>query len=150
MQIAGTLLLALAAVLGGWMDVVSRRLPNWLSALTGVTGLTFVGLQSGVVATGWAAAHAALAIMIGMALFRFGVIGAGDAKFYAAFAAWFPLQQGLTLLIPVSLAGVVLVLAWFAYKQIRRVGVEARKGTFAMVPYGLAVGVGAVLARMLA
>ena len=148
--LAGTAILAFAAATGGWLDVASRRLPNWLCVATFAAGLGFVVAEFGTVAAAWAAAHAIIALLIGMLLFRFDIIGAGDAKFYAACAAWFPLQQALPLLMSVSFAGLILVFGWFGYRQFRRVRDDVEKGRFGMVPYGLTIAAGAVLTRVVA
>lgn len=146
----GTSILMLEAVTGGWLDLTSRRLPNWLCLVTLITGLGFVVAELGLASAAWALAHSAIALLVGMVLFRIEAIGAGDAKFYAACAAWFPLQEGLTLLASVSLSGLLLVIGWFGYRQFRRVRDDAEKGKFGMVPYGLAVAAGAGIARMMA
>ena len=146
----GTVVLGVCALIGAWLDVTQRRLPNWLSLATGLAGFGFVLAEFGVEQLPWAAGHAAIALLVGMALFRMGWIGGGDAKFYTACAAWFPLQEGLTLLVSVSLAGLLLVFGWFGYRRFRRVRNGADRGKFGMVPYGLAVAVGAIIARVVA
>ena len=148
--LAGTAILSIAAVTGGWLDVTSRRLPNWLCVATFAAGLGFVAAVLGPVGAAWALAHAMIALLLGMLLFRFDMIGAGDAKFYAACAAWFPLQHALALLVSVSFAGLILVFGWFGYRQFRRIRDDAEKGRFGMVPYGLAIAAGAVLTRVVA
>ena len=87
-------MLAAIAVTGSYLDLRTRRLPNWLCLAGLVAGLAF-GLAVG----GWPAAaiallHALIALIVGAGLFALGGIGGGDAKFYAALAAWFPLQAG--------------------------------------------------------
>ena len=146
----GMVVLVLCASMGAWLDATKRRLPNWLSLVTGLAGLGFVTAQSGAVQLAWAAAHAAIALLVGMALFRMQWIGGGDAKFYAACAAWFPLQDGLLLLVSVSLAGLLLVFGWFGYRQLRRVRDDASKGKLGMVPYGLAIAAGAIITGVMA
>lgn len=80
-------------------------------------------------------------------MFSLGIIGGGDAKFYAALAAWFPLQRGFELLLLTSLAGLGLFLAWFVIRRIQRKPI-VRKATDPMdkLPYGLAIGLGAIWA----
>ena len=148
--LAGTSILMLEVVTGGWLDLTSRRLPNWLCLVTLISGLGFVAAELGLAPAAWALAHSVIALIVGMVLFRFEAIGAGDAKFYAACAAWFPIQEGLTLLVSVSLAGLLLVIGWFGYRQFRRIRDDAEKGKFGMVPYGLAVATGAGITRMMA
>lgn len=143
----GTGILTLLAGTGGFLDLTARRLPNWLCALTTSAGLAWLGFDQNAAAAGWAAVHALIALVAGMGLFGFGWIGGGDAKFYAACAAWFPLSAGLFLLTSVSLAGLLLVLGWFGYRRFTRRRQNRKIGDFAMVPYGLAVAVGAVAAR---
>lgn len=146
--IAGTAVLAACAVCAAYLDVRYRRLPNWLALVTAIAGLAFVGLEQGAPAVPWAAGHALIALVVGALLFRFGIIGGGDAKFYAGCAAWVVLQEGLRLLLIVSLAGLVLVLVWFTIKRIRRVTSEAGKGVYAQVPYGVAIAAGAMIDRV--
>ena len=149
-SLAGTAILSIAAVTGGWLDVTSRRLPNWLCVATFAAGLGFMAAELGPGAAAWALAHAMIALLLGMLLFRFDMIGAGDAKFYAACAAWFHLQHALALLVSVSLAGLILVFGWFGYRRFRRIRDDAEKGRFGMVPYGFAIAAGAVLTRVVA
>lgn len=146
---AGTAVLAACALCAAYLDARYRRLPNWLALITAFAGFVFLGLEQGLPAVPWAAGHALIALIVGAALFRFSIIGGGDAKFYAGCAAWVVLQEGLKLLLIVSLAGLVLVLVWFAIKGIRRVTTEAGKGVYAQVPYGIAIAAGAMIDRVL-
>ena len=149
MPLVATSILVLAGLLGAWLDLASRRLPNWLCLATAVAGLAFAGFAAGPSALLSPMAHASLSLLVGMALFRFGWIGGGDAKFYAACAAWFALPQAFALLLWVSLAGFVLVIVWFGYRQATRARRTSEREHFASVPYGVAVAAGAVVARVL-
>ena len=143
----GTFVLTALCACAAWLDVSRRLLPNWLSALTALLGLGFVGFELGAPALGWATIHALAALVVGGALFRIGAIGGGDGKFYAACAAWIPIQQGLPLLFTVSIAGFVLALGWFGLLRVRRHLDEGQKGKFGKLPYGLAIATGAVATR---
>ena len=143
-------LVALVAT-AAWTDIVSRRIPNWLCAATLVLGLVYVGVLQGWHGAGLALAHFAAALAVTMGLFALHAIGAGDAKFYAAIAAWKPINKGLILLVAVSVAGFVLLLVFLA----TRVRDRARRATggpnnFDKLPYGVAIGVGGLLAVALA
>ena len=142
MPVVATSLLALCALAGAGLDVVTRRLPNWLCLVTALAGLAVAVAFGGLGAAMSPALHAVLALLGGMVLFRFGLIGGGDAKFYAACAAWFPLSSALLLLGTVSFAGFVVVLGWLGYRRLAYS--RTSEGAFAMVPYGLAVAIGAV------
>ncbi|HYD06280.1 MAG TPA: prepilin peptidase [Reyranella sp.] len=149
MPIVATSLLALCALTGAWLDVATRRLPNWLCLATALAGLTVTVASGGLNDAISPALHAGLALAVGMALFGSGLIGGGDAKFYAACAAWFPLSAGFWLVFAVSLAGLLLVLGWLGYRKLTRAKPSEKTGNFALVPYGLAVAAGALSARLL-
>ena len=148
LSLPGTLALAAMGALAAWRDGTERRLPNGLSLVCALLGLGFALASGGLAQAGSALLHALVSLLGGMVLYRFGWIGAGDAKFYAACAAWFPLSRGLTLLTSVSMAGLVLVLVWFALGQVRRGLGRGRGGSFALLPYGIAIALGAVVARL--
>lgn len=135
-------LIALAAV-GAWLDWHRRLLPNWLCGIAGAAGLgaALLGPAGGPV---WSnAVHAVIALVVGMALFAGGVIGGGDAKFYAALALWFPLDAGFRLLLLVSLAGLILTLAMWVLIWRREPAGTSRQTR--SVPYGVAIAAGAVI-----
>lgn len=136
------MLIALAAI-GAWLDWHYRLLPNWLCVIAGAMGLGAVLLGPGQVPVWSHVLHALIALLAGMALFAGGVIGGGDAKFYAALALWFPLDQGFRLLLLVSLAGMMLVLVmWGLIWRGEPAGTDCRARG---VPYGVAIAVGAVI-----
>lgn len=149
-SLPGTMTLAAIGAMAAWRDATQRRLPNWLSLACAVLGLAFSLAAGGAGQAGSALVHVLASLLVGMALYRFGWIGAGDAKFYAACAAWFPLSRALTLLSSVSLAGLGLVLVWFALGQLGRARGRGpgRGGDFALLPYGIAIALGAVIARL--
>lgn len=90
---------------------------------------------------GLSAIHALIALVIGMALFGIGFIGAGDAKMYSCVAFAIPLQQALVMLGWTSLAGFVVLVAMSATRRIS--GVPLRKdGKGFPVPYGVAIAAG--------
>jgi prepilin peptidase CpaA len=80
-----------------------------------------------------------------------GVFGGGDAKFYAAVAAWFALGKAVLLLVSISLSGLALLVVWFSYRRMRRlpIGRSAGGTHFDSLPYGVAIGSGAVLTMAL-
>lgn len=141
-------LLAGIAGVGAWLDWHYRLLPNRLCAVALVAGLVVTGLGQGLAALLPHLGHAVLALLVGMALFAGGVIGGGDAKFYAALAAWFPLAEGFRLLLLVALAGLVLTVAlWLLVWRTAPAGRSspAAGGQPRTVPYGVAIAAGAVM-----
>ena len=135
------------AGLGAWLDWRDRRLPNWLCGITFLAGVAVTVITAGVAALpahGW---HAGLALLAGMALFAPGLIGGGDAKFYAAVAVWFPLGDGFRLLFAAALAGLVLTLAlWGLVWRRQRVagGLTIAPPQPCTVPFGVAIAAGAL------
>lgn len=135
-----------------WTDVTLRRIPNWLCALNLALGLGYAGLAYGGTGGGWngfglAALHALVALLVTMVLFALGAIGAGDAKFYASMAAWLPIGQGLSLLVSVALAGLLLLVVFLAMRIRGRAGRKSDPHSpFAKLPYGVAIGLGGLAA----
>lgn len=140
--------LTLLAMAGAWLDFRHRILPNWLCALTLIAGLGFALAEGGPALAASSAAHALVALLIGMGLFAMGAIGGGDAKFYSGISAWFAIGEGIRLLFSVSLVGLVLALLfWRGRKLARASGSDAGSGSHLMVPYGVAIAVGAVIRK---
>ena len=117
LPVASEALLIAAGVVASWGDLFQRRIPNWLCAVTAIAGLALGLVVGGLPLLGWQMLHAAIALMAGMLLFRIGLIGGGDAKFYAAVAAWFPLAGAPRLLMSVALSGLALLVVWFVYRR---------------------------------
>lgn len=125
-----------------WFDASQRRLPNLLVLLTFVAGALTAMIQFGPVAFGSNALHSIAALVVMVGLYAIGWIGAGDAKFYAAIAAWFPLAEALDVLVTISTVAIVLVLGWLLVLRLVRGPRTARERT-AKFPLGVPIAVGA-------
>lgn len=137
-------------VAAAWLDLTQRRIPNWLCGLTAFAGLTLATVLDGFSGLGSHALHTAVALLGGMALFALGGFGGGDAKFYAGVAAWFGLGDGVRLLLCVALGGLLLLIVWFGYRRIKGLPVRrTNDGPWDGLPYGVAIGVGAITAVVL-
>ncbi|QKG71134.1 A24 family peptidase [Erythrobacter mangrovi] len=125
---AAEIALALAVAIGltgAVWDVRTRRIPNLLVLPLAVAavGATVLGADWSVL--GSTALHAAIALVVGMLLFAGRLIGAGDAKFYAAAALAIPLDRALPMLGWVALSGLALVALmtiWYRGLKITRNG----------------------------
>ena len=82
-------------VIGAVSDMRTRRLPNWLCLALLVLGLVYAYYLGGFALTGWHFAHAMIAMVIGAGIFAAGIMGAGDAKFYAGLRPWASGQAGV-------------------------------------------------------
>jgi prepilin peptidase CpaA len=140
--------LALAAVGAAW-DAKVRRIPNWLCVLLAVPALAYAWTAAGESGLLWGAAHAALALVVGIGLFAMGAIGGGDAKFYSAAALAVPLQNGFALLGWTSAAGIVLLFVLVVAKlMFARTGRSLRDLRKMQVPYGIAIAAGFALTAL--
>ena len=141
---ASILLLPAAAIAaaGAFLDIRDQRLPNWLCAALALAALTGLAFSRGAALLPWALLHAAVALVVGMLLFRLGAIGGGDAKFYAAAACAFPLLPAagpLGLLGWTSAAGLALLIAMAAGRRMLGRPVFLKGWA---VPYGVAIAAG--------
>lgn len=140
---------AAIAATGAWLDIWYRRLPNWLCAIALAGGIAFSLAQGGWIEVQSALLHCLIALAVGISLFAIGAIGAGDAKYYAALAAWFPLRDALLLIGIVSLAGLVLLVGWLQWRRRRRRRprsiFDEDRGLFDKLPYGVAIAAGAMV-----
>lgn len=150
-EVASLSVLTVLAAAGAYSDWRYRRLPNVLCLVAFGAGLVFGAVAHGAAWAGIAALHAVLSLLVGMFLFSRGWIGGGDAKFYAALAAWFPLSAAWVLITSVSLVGLVLLMVWFPFRKkfSPKTGKNAQATDFAKLPYGVAIAGGALAAMIL-
>ncbi len=137
-----------ALLLAGWgafLDIRERRLPNWLCASLAVAAAGGLVFSEGVEPLPWALLHGLIALIVGMALFAAGMIGGGDAKFYAAAALSVPatsLPIALELLGWTSLAGLILLLIMMIWRRTRSAPESRSLFKGWEVPYGVAIAAG--------
>lgn len=137
----------LAMIFGALWDLTTMTIPNWLTvslAAAFVVVAPFAGL--GLEQIGWHLAAGCAALVAGMALFGFGFIGGGDAKFVAAAALWIGWSDLLGYLIVASIFGGVLTLAILGFRRMPLPQVLVRQAWVARlhdhregVPYGVAL-----------
>jgi prepilin peptidase CpaA len=140
------LLLCLLAGVGCYLDVRFRRLPNWLCVGIAAAGLASIAAVQSPAWPWSGPAHAVVALLVGMGLFAAGFLGAGDAKFYAALAMWFPLGSAPLFAALIGLAGLLLAILWFALRPVlSSSGGGSRHPDFAKLPYGVAIAGGAMI-----
>jgi prepilin peptidase CpaA len=139
-------------------DVMSYRIPNWLTV--SIAGLFFPMALLTHMPLAEFGSHVTAGIMlfvIGYALFAFGIFGGGDSKLMAAAGLWFGTSQVMPFLVLTSLAGLVLaagVMFWSVFMVMWDfhdpvAGSAIDKGVRKLkpkLPYGFAFAVGAILA----
>lgn len=162
----------IASLVAAACDVRTRRIPNLLTGLLLLSGLTWAVSVGG--ADGLLESFLSCIILASPYVLLFLVAGggAGDAKMMGAVGAWLGLTDGLVALVGVSIAGVVLgvlflirrrgvsaawtalVLGWFSLlgrlfdrgKSNRVEGQSPPAEPLAKMPYGLAIVAGVCLA----
>lgn len=117
MSLCLNLALLLVALIGGWTDLRSRRLPNWLSLSGVIVGLglnTF--FQSG---PGFklALAGLGLALLIYLPLYLIRAMGAGDVKFMAAVGALVGPENWIGIFLTTAILGGVASLCLIAARN---------------------------------
>ena len=154
---ASLLLLLIAAI----TDLAWRIIPNRIPVLVAVLGLIMQVLLGTVMP---ALLGAAIALAICLALWRFNIIGGGDAKLLPAVALCVPPAQLVSLYMTITFTGAVLGLLYIMLRMIfRRSGssnftgravslwrrvlrVERwRIGHGGPLPYGVAIAAGTFL-----
>ncbi|WP_066553616.1 A24 family peptidase [Croceicoccus bisphenolivorans] len=135
----------LFALTGAIFDIRTRRIPNWLNAAFLVAGLVLVlalgGWQDALSGFG----HFAGALVVAMIIFALKLWGGGDAKFYAAMAAWFPITEALGLFVSIAVAGLFVALAWLLIAKFT--GRKLKRGDKVM-PYGVAIAAGGIIMQL--
>ena len=141
-------------ILGGVYDLTTMKIPNWISialilAFFPVALLVGLPWMDGAISVGLGV----VALVIGIALFAFGVLGGGDAKILAASTVWVGLAGLLPFLLITAIAGGALSLfLLIARKWVPLMPVvlppwlEKLMHPKGDIPYGIAIAVGAVLA----
>lgn len=105
------------SLLAAVVDVACRRIPNLLVGPVWVGGLVWAAWIGGPPALGDAFVAGAMLAAPYILLFLFAGGGAGDAKLMAAIGTWLGLVNGAVALCCVSLAGVVLGIAFALVKK---------------------------------
>lgn len=130
-----------------WSDFAYRRLPNIMTGTLAVTGLLASTVMLGSDQSFSNLLHVLIALGIGFLVFATSLIGSGDAKYYAAVAAWFPLVESLQLLGWVALTGFLIACIWLIKTWLEPAD-ELENPDFAKVPFGIAIAAGAFLAMV--
>ena len=140
-------------------DVVSLRIPNWLTIVTAMlffpmaflTGMPLSDFGTHILA-------GVILFGAGFVFFQFGLFGGGDAKLMAAAGLWFGTSQTLPFLLATALAGgalafvvgiwSMLLLSWEIHGSGQGLGNFGKKirEMKPNVPYGLAFAIGGIWA----
>jgi prepilin peptidase CpaA len=157
-QTAVLLVFPALVILGGVRDLVSYRIPNWISLalIAGFVAAAAAGLAGGVPLSvlGLNLAVGLGALVAGVAMFALGWIGGGDAKLFAAAGLWLGWPAVGTYLAVTGMAGGGLAVLLLSLRSpMARPLILAGPAWFARlaepgenVPYGVAIAIGALAA----
>ncbi len=144
----------LIAVLAGIGDMITMKISNR------ITLALLVGFcVAAPVTIGWApsvlAGHLGaglIMLVVGFALFAFGWVGGGDAKFAAVVALWLGLPQLLPFVLFASVFGGALTIGLMLFRYVPLPQVAARVDWIGRlhtladgIPYGLALAASALV-----
>jgi prepilin peptidase CpaA len=101
---------AIIALAGCWTDLVSRRIPNWLTFGAALVALGYFAVVDGWAGLGWSAAGWALGVAVWLPLFLLRGLGGGDIKLLAALGAWIGPALAIWLALYAAVAGGALAL----------------------------------------
>ena len=140
------ILLSTTLVIISISDIRDRRIPNW--AVLAVAALfvpwIFVGPHVSILGSLEAAL---VTFVIGVGLYAFHIVGAGDSKLLTATSLFVGLSQLLPFLVLVALAGGIIAILGMTMRPVRAlVMFQMRgKGDFGRgVPYGVAIAIATV------
>ena len=142
-------LLGLLLIAAAVQDVATLKISNITNGailLLGVVAILVMGPRLAV----WqnVAVFAAL-LTLGTILFAAGKLGGGDVKLLAAGGLWFPVSEGLQMLLAVALAGGGLALLILLARTFRQSDRQSRipfLNRGAPIPYGVAIAIGMIFA----
>jgi prepilin peptidase CpaA len=164
MEALSCVALPVFALVAGYLDYRSRRIPNWLTVSGALAGLCLSAL------VGWTPHFIAslqgfgAALGVGLILFFLRTLGAGDAKFMAAIGAWAGLARLPMAFLFMLGFGAASALAWSWRRKMLRATLastatmvggamhgtklgspwvgQTESGRF---PYGVGLGLGAIV-----
>lgn len=134
-------------------DLLTMKIPNWLSILIAVLFIPAAILSGLSFAAVGVSLAAAAAVFLGcFALFAINVMGGGDAKLLTALALWFGLGPALIgFLVNVAFLGglvtlLILVIRWKSRLVTDRgLPLPSSLTTAKKIPYGIAIAAGAII-----
>lgn len=144
----------LCLVMAAWTDFLEMKIPNRISLVLGLSFFAiapFAGLTLAEFGMHVAAGVTVLAVCF--TLFAFNIMGGGDAKLLSAAALWFGFNSSLlAFLIYVSYLGgmltILILLVRGRANHVMALGLPVPNSILMAkkIPYGIAIGVGGILA----
>lgn len=137
-------ILIIAAMVAGYTDWRTRRIPNWLTAGMAGYGIVFHASRAGW--EGLLASLSGLAVGLGLLLIPYLLrgLGAGDVKFLAAVGSIVGVTGVLVVFVAASALGAVLgIVALSRRQKMERAVTEGPPPV--SIPYGVALSFGTLV-----
>lgn len=148
--------LCLSGLAAAAWDLASYRIPNWLCFITAAGFFFFLILiNPDIPVIGSHVLVGFLALLAGYVLFAMRLFGAGDGKYLAATALWFGPGAIAQFSLNVALLGGLLGILFIAFRALpmrpAMAGapwLERLHNRQSGLPYGVAIGLGAILTSL--
>ncbi len=130
-------------IVAAWSDAIDFTIPNRL--VIGLLVLYPAYVMTAAHATDWpmALAVATGILALGLVLYGWGKMGAGDVKLIAATAVWAGTEHTLAFMLLTAIAGGVVSMALIVRNNYGWViGWAPAENTMKQVPYGIAIAAG--------
>jgi prepilin peptidase CpaA len=155
----GQSLLPALMIAAALSDLLSFRIPNWLTSAIAILFLPMAAAtHMPLDLFGWHLAAGAILFVAGIVLFSVGLFGGGDAKLMAAAGLWFGTSDTMPFMVMTVMAGGALAIAVAVWSFVMAVAemhgadmegnvlMRAAKTVRPKLPYGFAFAIGAILA----
>lgn len=142
----------LATGFAAYSDWKKYTIPNYLSLILIILYPVFILTSPLEISWPFSLIVAAIAFVVGFALFAMGLFGGGDVKLITALCLWAGTSFILTFLVSMVLAGGFLVLVVIIREALKQMtdkggfinGARAAIRTKTPVPYGVAIAIGSL------
>ena len=127
--------LAIGLLISIYSDIKHRLIYNKVTAAIALTAplFWFASGTFGWPQIGYYLATGFLTFALFAVFFRFGMMGGGDVKLFAAVALWFPPLIAFRFIFHASLLGALVTIAFIVTHKIRKAPGQPR------IPYGVAI-----------
>ncbi len=133
--------LAIGLLISIYSDIRYRLIYNKVCAAIALAApLYWLAIGNfGWPAVGWYLATGALTFLFFAVFFRFGMMGGGDVKLFAAVALWLEPMAAFRFIFNATLLGALVTIIFFITHKLRQNAGKVR------VPYGVAIAVAGLL-----
>lgn len=148
--VVGLLIFLLAAA--ALQDAVQLRISNVTTAAIFVLALFSAAVVGFEIRLWQNAVMFAAVLAIGIPLFSGNILGGGDVKLFAAVALWSDLRGAPMLIAAILICGGILALVILFLRVVVPDRISRRVATLrprAGIPYGIAIGIGTMIATAL-